>query len=89
MRVLISYLLGAAVAAALAVRDMTNPASKAAMIAYAKQPWHGVYTSVHESLVVGVVFGTLAAGTVFYVLSRLVIRRARLCLAPSRACSRC
>lgn len=75
MRALISYAMGAAVAAAFAVRDMTNPASKAAMAAYAKQPFHGQYASVHTSLVSGFVFVTLAVGTVLYLLSRLVTRR--------------
>lgn len=75
MRALISYALGAAAAAAVTVRDMTNPASKAAMIAYAKQPWHGGYASVHVSLVSGFAVGTLLAGTFLYMLSGLVIRR--------------
>lgn len=89
MRVLISIALGLAVAAAFLARITTSPARMAAMRAYAKQPLWGQYASVHLSFVSGFIFTAVAASAVIYVLSGLVTRRARLCLAPSRACSRC
>lgn len=70
-----SYGIGIAVAAAVLVRDLTNPASKASLVTESKQSFHGVYVSASSSLMIGFAFGALIIGTILFVLSYLARKR--------------
>ncbi len=69
-----SYGIGIAVAAAVLVRDLTNPASKASLARESKQSFHGVYVSASSSLMIGFSFGALIIGTILYAVSCLAFR---------------